>query len=78
MLGLRRCAQAFFSFSEQGFLSSCGARLLIVEASLVAEQGSGVHGPQHLQHSGSGALAQQLWCTCLAALWHAGSSWTRD
>ena len=42
--------------------------LLIVEASLVAEQGSGVREPQHLQHSGSRALAQQLWCTCLAAL----------
>ena len=52
--------------------------LLIVEASLVAEQGSGVREPQHLQHSGSRALAQQLWCACLAALWHAGSSWTRD
>ena len=40
--------------------------LLIVVASLVAERG--------LQ----GAWAQYLWHVGLVALWHVGSSWTRD
>ena len=54
MLGLRCCAPAFSSCSEQGLLFNAG--LLIVVASLVAELG--------LQ----GAWAQQLWLMGLVDL----------
>ena len=57
---------AFSSYGEQGLLSSSGAGLLTVMASLVAEQGSRVLG------------LQQLWPMGLAALHHMESSNTRD
>ena len=40
--------------------------------------GPQVLGRQQLWLLGSGAQAQWLWCTGLAAARHAGSSWTRD
>ena len=40
--------------------------------------GSIMQGLQQLQLLGSGAQAQRLWCKCLVALQHVGSSWTRD
>ena len=65
-LGLCCCTWAFSSCREQGLLLVALRRLLIAVASLVAEHG--------LQARG----LQQLWHTGLVALWHVGSSWTKD
>ena len=45
---------------------------------LVQSIGSIMQGLQQLQLLGSGTQAQRLWCKCLVALQHVGSSWTRD
>ena len=60
VLGLRCCARAFSSHSEQGllFIAVCG--LFIVVASLVAERGLQAHGIQQFWHAGSGAVAREL------------------
>ena len=44
----------------------------------VVSTGSRAQRLQQLQPAGSGAQAQQLWCTGLVALQHVGSSQTRD
>ena len=87
-LGLRCCAQAFSSCSEQGLLFVVVHRLLIAVASLVAEHGLQACGLQQLQHavsvlvacglSSCGSQAQQLWHTGLFAPRHVGSSRIRD
>ena len=63
-LGPHCCTWAFSSCSERGLLLAAVCRLLIAVASLVAER----------RLKG----LQKLWCTGLVALWHVGSSWTRD
>ena len=64
-LGLCCCARAFCSCSKRGLLTAV--------ASLVVEHGLQVHG-----FSSCSMRAQQLRRTGLVALWHVGSSQTRD
>ena len=56
LLGLRCCASAFSSCGKWGLLFVVVCRLLIVKASLAAEQGSG-----HTGFSSCGTRDQQLW-----------------
>ena len=74
VLGLRCCAQAFSSCSEQRllFIAVCG--LLTAVASLVAEHGLQVHGLQLQWHMGSAAVARRLsscgvWAQLLRGTW---------
>ena len=62
------CCSAGFSLVvlSRGYPSVVVYRLLIVVASLVAE------------HGFKGTQAQSFWHTGLVAMWHLGSSWTRD
>ena len=69
-LGLRCCAQAFSSCSEQGLLFVAVRGLLIMVASLVAEHQL----QEHAGFSSCGSWAQQLWLAGLVAPWHVGSS----
>ena len=66
LLGLHCCAQAFSGCGEPGLLPSCNAQASHCGGFLC----QGARAP--------GALAQQLWCAGLAAVWHAESSQTRD
>ena len=59
-LGLCRCVQAPSSFSKQGPVPITVHGPLIAVASLAAEHGLQVHGPQKLQHTGSAVVAQGL------------------
>ena len=54
------------------WVSVAVCRLLIVVDHLIAE-----HRLQQLQLAGFRALAQQLWCMGIVALWQVESSWTR-
>ena len=56
-----------------GLLFNVVRRLLIAEASPVAE-----HRPGALGHVTCSEHSQQLWCTGSVAPWHVGSSWTRE
>ena len=66
MVGFCCCIQAFFSCGERGLLFIVVHRLLTAMVSLVLKPSLLVHGPQW------------LWLTGLVALWHVGSSRTRD
>ena len=57
-MGLRRCAQAFSSCSDQGLLFVAVRGLLTAVASLVAEHGLWARGLQLLWLAGSRAQAQ--------------------
>ena len=72
VLGLRCCAWAFFSCSQWGWLSSCGAQ--------ASHRGGFSYGARarQLRLPGSGAQARELWYMSLAALQRVLSSWTRD
>ena len=65
-LGLHRCPWAFSSCGEQELVSSCGARA------------SYCGGFSCCRALALCTWASELWCMDLVALWHAGSSWTRD
>ena len=60
--------------------SCCRAQALSTQASVVAAHGLRNCGSraQQLWLAGSVVQAQQLWHMVLVALWHVGSSWTRD
>ena len=77
VLGLCCYTRAFSSCGERGLLSAAAQALLVVVASLIVEHGLWEQGPRVVAR-GSGAQAQYLWCTGLVALWHVGSSPTRD
>ena len=77
VLGLCCCMWALSSCGEQGPLFIAVCRFLIEVAPLVAEHRLQVPWLQELCLAGSGAQAQELWCTGLVAPWHVGSSWTR-
>ena len=65
-LGLRCCMCAFSSCGEEGLLSvACG--LLIAVASLAAEPGFWVRGPQQLWYTGSVVVVHRLESTGSAA-----------
>ena len=76
-LGLRCCVWAFPSCVERGLLFVVVCGLLIAVASLVVEHGLQACELQQLWLEGSRAQAQQ-WYMGLVALWHVGSSRTRD
>ena len=65
----------FSSCGKQGLLSSCG--VWASHCSGFSCCAAWAHGLQQLQPPGSRAT-QKWWHTGLAALWHVGSSWTRD
>ena len=73
-LGLRCCTRAFSSCGEQGLLFIVVRRLLIAEASLVAEHGLQVRRFQQLQHTGSVFVAHELNSCGSQALEHRLSS----
>ena len=60
MLGGHCCAQAFSSCDEQRLFFAGVHRLIIVVASLAAEQGSSALGLQQLPHMGSAVAALRL------------------
>ena len=69
-LGLRCCAWAFSSCSEQGLLFIVVCGLLIAVASLVAEHGLQVRGLQQLWRVGSAVAAhgpQSTWASVVVA-----------
>ena len=72
-----------------GFVSSCGERGLLSSCGTRASYCSGfscceAQALGHVNLSGGGmvgsvvAIPGYMWLTGLAALWHVGSSWTRD
>ena len=85
-MGLGSCTWVFSSCSEQGllFVAVCGLLTvmtsLVVESGLLASEGfsSCSAWAQQLRLVGSGSQAQQLWRRGLVALWHVGSSQSRD
>ena len=66
VLGLHGYVQIFSSYGEQGVLSSCGAQASHCGGFSLHSMGSRACGLQWLQLTG------------LVALWHVGSSQTRD
>ena len=83
---LHCCTQGFSSFGKQGLLLWCAGRLLIAEASLVAEHGlqgmqasvAAAHGLSSWQLQDSRVQAQQFWHMACCSLRHVGSSQVRD
>ena len=77
VLGLR--GRRWLSLATlSGLLCTCSARASVAVASLAVEHRLGARRRQKLWPAGSRALAQYLWHLGLVALWHVGSSQTRD
>ena len=61
-----------------GLLCRCSAQASVAVTSPAVEHGLGARRRQKLWPAGSRALARYLWRLGLVALWHVGSSQTRD
>ena len=71
VLSLRCCQWAFSSCTEWGLLSSCGTRASLCVGFSLRSTGS-------RYASVVMAVGSAVWCVGLVALWHVGSSQTRD
>ena len=74
VVSLHRSSWAFSSCSEQGLLSSCGARA----SHCAGSSGCRAQALEYESFHSCGTWAQQLWRAGTVALRHIGSSWTRD
>ena len=79
VLSLHGCARAFLQQWRVGAALQLWCTDISFQRLLVLQStGSRANEHQQFQLPGSRALAQQLWCPGLAALWHVGSSQIRD
>ena len=81
-LGLRCCTWAFSSCGEWGltlWLWHMGFYLWwLLFLWSMGSRHAGFTWAQYLRFSGSRTQAHKLWCSCLVAPWHMGSSQARD
>ena len=75
-LSLPCCMRALSSCGERGAILCCGARASHCGGFACCR--AGALRQSSFSNCGCGTWAQWLWCLSVLALWHMGSSWTRD